>query len=66
MKIFRIYFATAVLCIILTAAIGGIIEAENNTKRVVFGDEGSLPVISFSEVMEFMGKGHSVQSIGKQ
>lgn len=53
MKIFRIYYAAAALCIILTAAIGGIIEAENNTKRLAFGDEGALPVISFSDIEKY-------------
>lgn len=54
MKIFRIYFAAAAICIILTAAIGGIIEAENNTKRVAFGEEGVLPVVSFSDIADFI------------
>ncbi len=45
MKIFRIYFAVAALCMILTAAVGGIIEAESNTRRVAFGDEDILPFV---------------------
>lgn len=45
MKIFRIYFAIAVLFMILTAAIGGIKEAESNTRRVAFGDEDGLFLI---------------------
>ncbi len=45
MKIIRIYFVVAVLCMILTAAIGGIKEAESNTRRVAFGDEDNLFLI---------------------
>ena len=52
MKIFRIYFAVSAILIILIAAAGGIIEAENNTKRVAFGDEETLRVISFEELIK--------------
>lgn len=38
----------------LTAAIGGIIEAENNTRRVAFGEEGALPMVSFSVIEELI------------
>ncbi|MBQ4625640.1 MAG: hypothetical protein IJB45_00125 [Clostridia bacterium] len=54
MKIFRIYFAAAAVCMMLTAAIGGIIEAENNTRRVAFGEEGALPMVSFSVIEELI------------
>lgn len=39
---------------IMTAALGGIIEAENNTRRVAFGEEGALPVISLSDIGEMI------------
>lgn len=54
MKIFRIYFAAAIVCMILTAAIGGVIEAENNTRTVVFGEEGAMPVVSLSDIEEIL------------
>lgn len=54
MKIFRIYFAAAIICMIVTAAAGGIIEAENKTRTVVFGEEGAMPVVSLSDIEDFV------------
>lgn len=52
MKIFRIYIAASVVFIMIIAAIGGIIEAENNTKRVAFGEDEALRVVSFEEIIK--------------
>lgn len=54
MKIFRMYLAAAIICMILTAAVGGIIEAENKTRTVAFGEEGAMSVVSLSEIENFI------------
>ncbi len=54
MKIFRLYFAAAISCMIMTAAIGGIFEAENNTRTVVFGEEGAMTVVSLHDIEEIL------------
>lgn len=50
MKIFRIYIASSMIFIMIIAAVGGIIEAENNTKRLAFGDDEALRVVTFEEI----------------
>ncbi len=52
MKIFRVYIAASVIFIMFIAALGGIIEAENNTKRVAFGEDAALQVVSFEEIIK--------------
>lgn len=52
MKIFRIYFAVSLIFMMMVAAVGGIIEAENNTKRLAFGEEEALRVVTFDEIFE--------------
>lgn len=52
MKIFRIYFAVSLVFIMLIVAAGGIIEAENNTKRVAFGEEEALIVVGFEDIFK--------------
>lgn len=54
MKIYKIYLAVSAVFIMLIAAAGGIIEAENNTRRVAFGEDAALPVISFSQIEEII------------
>ena len=48
------YLAAAIICMILTAAVGGIIEAENKTRTVAFGEEGAMSVVSLSEIENFI------------
>jgi hypothetical protein len=52
MKIFRIYFAASLIFMIMIAAVGGIIEAENNTKRVAFGEDEALRVVTLEEILK--------------
>ena len=57
MKIFRIYFAVSAVIIMITVAAGGIIEAENNTKRLAFGEDEALRVVTFEEISDYSYNG---------